>query len=168
MNRIFGIIVTLIALVCTDWLAYPVIGRMFALSSPPVSPAKPTEGPVAIFTPAPTPMPSYEPAPAPTPEPTPVPTPEPTPVPTPEPTPEPTPDLSMFSPLQKGATGETVRILQQRLIDLQCLTNDVADGRFGDNTEAAVRIFQRSAGLPETGVADEMTQYMMFKDVITG
>ena len=148
MNRIFGIIVTLIALVCTVWLAYPVIGRMFALSSPPVSPAKPTEGPVAIFTPAPTPMPSYEPAPA--------------------PTPEPTPDLSMFSPIQKGATGETVRILQQRLIDLQCLTNDVADGRFGDNTEAAVRIFQRSAGLPETGVADEMTQYMMFKDVITG
>jgi len=130
MNRIFGIIVTLIALVCTVWLAYPVIGRMFALSSPPVSPAKPTEGPVAIFTPAPTPMPSYEPAPA--------------------PTPEPTPDLSMFSPIQKGATGETVRILQQRLIDLQCLTNDVADGRFGDNTEAAVRIFQRSAGLPET------------------
>jgi peptidoglycan hydrolase-like protein with peptidoglycan-binding domain len=74
----------------------------------------------------------------------------------------------MFSPIQKGATGETVRILQQRLIDLQCLTNDVADGRFGDNTEAAVRIFQRSAGLPETGIADEMTQYMMFKDVITG
>lgn len=168
MNRIFGIIVTLIALICTVWLAYPVIGRMLSLSSPSSYSAKAVQEPAPIGTPIPTPMPTYEPSPAPTPAPAPTPTPASTPAPTPEPTPEPTPDLSMFSPIQKGATGETVRILQQRLIDLGCLTNDVADGRFGDNTEAAVKIFQRSAGLPETGVADEMTQYMMFRDIITG
>ena len=102
--------------------------------------------------------------PEPTPAPTPVPTPVPTPAPTPVPTPEPTPDPSKYSPLWNGANGESVKALQQRLIDLGYLTNDKADGVYGDNTVAAVTKFQNKVGVSVTGVADEMTQAMLFME----
>lgn len=115
-------------------------------------------------TPVPTPEPTPEPTSAPTPAPTPEPTSEPTPAPTPEPTPEPTPDPGKYSSLWYGSTGEAVTALQQRLIDLQYLTNDTADGIYGGNTVDAVQRFQAAVGVEVTGVADDMTQALLFMD----
>ena len=56
--------------------------------------------------------------------------------------------------------------MQNRLIELGYL-HDAADGVFGDNTEMAVRQFQKSNGLNETGVADPATQQKLFSDVST-
>ena len=44
--------------------------------------------------------------------------------------------------LRLGSRGDRVRQLQSRLIDLKLLSDD-ADGVYGDNTEAAVRLFQQ-------------------------
>ena len=44
--------------------------------------------------------------------------------------------------LRLGSQGDRVRQLQSRLIDLKLLSDD-ADGVYGDNTEAAVRLFQQ-------------------------
>lgn len=58
--------------------------------------------------------------------------------------------------MRKGDTGADVRALQQRLAALgHRLT---ADGWFGDSTEAAVRAFQRGAGLVVDGIAGPKTQ----------
>ena len=54
--------------------------------------------------------------------------------------------------LRRGARGEDVRALQQMLLDMGIL-NDVADGKFGAKTEAAVAAFQQNAGLYSDGVA---------------
>lgn len=56
--------------------------------------------------------------------------------------------------------------LQNRLIELGYL-HDSADGVYGDNTEVAVREFQKSNGLEETGVADPATQQKIFSDIST-
>ena len=60
--------------------------------------------------------------------------------------------------LRLGSQGDRVRQLQSRLIDLKLLSDD-ADGVYGDNTEAAVRLFQQRmiqlglSGLSLDGVA---------------
>ena len=56
--------------------------------------------------------------------------------------------------------------MQNRLIELGYL-RDAADGVFGDNTETAVRMFQRNNGLEETGIADPQTQTKLFSDAST-
>lgn len=58
--------------------------------------------------------------------------------------------------LARGAKGEYVEALQERLIELGYLT-DSADGEFGARTEAAVMAFQAAVGLEETGIADAET-----------
>ena len=156
--RFFYVIVTLFFSIC---LLTPILGQIYPFTGFSVFSTKATSTPAPVVTPVPTPVPTPEP----TIEPTPTPTPAPTPAPTPEPTPEPTPDLSKYSPIEKGAIGENVRILQQRLIDLCYLTNDIADGQFGDNTVSAIKKFQKAVGISETGIADEMTQAILFGDV---
>lgn len=56
--------------------------------------------------------------------------------------------------------------LQNRLIELGYL-RDAADGVFGENTQTAVKAFQRFNSLPETGVADAATQQKLYSDVNT-
>ena len=56
--------------------------------------------------------------------------------------------------------------MQNRLIELGYL-RDAADGVFGQNTETAVRAFQRNNNLPETGIADPATQQKLYSDVNT-
>ena len=62
--------------------------------------------------------------------------------------------------LRYGSTGEEVRQLQQALIDLGYL-GGVADGIFGNNTENAVRKFQRKNGLTADGLAGVKTRELV-------
>ena len=67
-----------------------------------------------------------------------------------------------YGELKKGSKGEEVKALQQRLIELGFL-NGKADGDYGNKTAKAVSAFQKSAGLPETGIADSNTQAKLFE-----
>ena len=62
--------------------------------------------------------------------------------------------------LKKGDYGSAVTAMQQALLawNPKCLPKYGADGDFGSETEKAVKAFQKSAGLPETGICDEATR----------
>ena len=131
------------------------------------------------------------PAPTATPEPTPTPTPEPDTIPivvdqpinTPEPSTEPAPtpvtpvdgvadpllQAYLFSPdfrisrsdLRAGDQGEAVKRVQMRLSRLG-YSADAPDGIYGGGTARSVRIFQYYNGLDQTGIADAVTQNLLF------
>lgn len=119
---------------------------------------------------SPTTEPTTDPAPeetAPAPEPTPTET-TPEPVETPEPAPEestpppvtePVPEATPEAPaeLARGATGEEVVALQQRLADLGYFVG-APDGDFGGGTQQAVWALQKAAGLSRDGVVGPATQ----------
>ena len=83
-----------------------------------------------------------------------------------EPTPSPTPDPTVYETLQNGSRGDDVKRMQVRLAALGYL-NGSADGIYGNKTAEAVRAFQKSAELPETGVADPETQRALFATPVT-
>lgn len=58
--------------------------------------------------------------------------------------------------LRNGDSGDDVRALQQKLIDLHFLTG-TADGKFGTLTENALRAFQKKNGLCSDGIAGQKT-----------
>lgn len=58
--------------------------------------------------------------------------------------------------LKRGDINEDVRTMQRALIEMGYL-NDVADGNFGRNTEAAVKSYQAAMGMDVTGIADDAT-----------
>lgn len=58
--------------------------------------------------------------------------------------------------LRRGSRGNMVRILQQAL-EASGNSPGTIDSLFGTKTQAALRAFQRSARLPETGVANRDT-----------
>lgn len=70
---------------------------------------------------------------------------------------------SNYPTMEKGSKGDEVKVLQQRLVDLLWLNGSV-DGDFGNKTKAAVESFQQAAGLPKTGIADGLTQALLFSD----
>lgn len=70
---------------------------------------------------------------------------------------------SSFPALEKGSKGDEVKALQQRLVDLRWLNGSV-DGDFGNKTKTAVESFQQKVGLPKTGIADGLTQALLFSD----
>ncbi|MGA1554515.1 MAG: peptidoglycan-binding protein [Ilumatobacteraceae bacterium] len=59
--------------------------------------------------------------------------------------------------LKAGALGNTVKQLQQALLDAGVRVRGGADGIFGPATAAALSEFQSGQGLPATGVVDEAT-----------
>jgi len=66
--------------------------------------------------------------------------------------------VSACADLARGSSGEEVESLQEMLFDMGCLFEE-ADGKFGANTEAAVKEYQKAAGLEETGiVTDELME----------
>ena len=65
--------------------------------------------------------------------------------------------------LHNGSQGEEVRELQQALIDLGFLKG-TADGVFGNNTENAVRAFQKKFKLDVDGLASAWMQATLFSD----
>ena len=62
--------------------------------------------------------------------------------------------------LKRGDSGEAVKALQQLLLNWNpdCLPAYGADGDFGRETEDAVKAFQKSAKLKETGIYDAATE----------
>lgn len=80
--------------------------------------------------------------------------------PTPEPMATPAPE---YPTLSKGDDNADVQKMQQRLYDLGYLEDD-PDGKFGNNTQTAVKLFQQEAGIEVTGVADNATQIRLFAD----
>ena len=59
--------------------------------------------------------------------------------------------------LKSGALGNTVKQLQQSLLDAGVTVRGGADGIFGPATAAALKSFQTSQGLPSTGIVDRAT-----------
>ena len=167
------------------FLAFLCIVLIVALSAAATRLLPKKELPESLATPAPTaePTPSPEPTISPTPAlyapfgaqyghggadlipktPTPAPTdtPKPTPAPTDAPTQAPAPTQPAYTTLRKGATGPSVKALQQALIDLGYLS-DKADGNFGSNTHNAVVQFQAVNGLAADGIAGSKTLTLLY------
>lgn len=61
-----------------------------------------------------------------------------------------------FTTIQKGAKGESVKEIQQKLTELGFLNSKI-DGNFGNVTQKAVKAFQQQNGLNATGTVDEVT-----------
>lgn len=72
-------------------------------------------------------------------------------------------DVSREAALSPDAIGDTVRMLQQRLIQLGYLQG-TADGAFGRQSIAALKKFQQAHGLEETGESNDETWSMLFSD----
>ena len=64
-------------------------------------------------------------------------------------------------PLQYGDEGEDVLELQTRLADLKYYTGNLS-GRYREGTREAVKDFQADFDLEETGIADVLTQSVLF------
>ena len=64
--------------------------------------------------------------------------------------------------LQTGSKGVEVMRVQRRLRQLKYLYN--RDGEYGSLSERAIMYFQRKNNLPETGVADQATQELLFSE----
>ncbi|WP_307868924.1 L,D-transpeptidase family protein [Cellulosimicrobium cellulans] len=105
---------------------------------------------------APEPTETSEPEPIPEPTPTEAPAPS-TPPPVPEATPEPPPAPVEPAELARGATGDRVVALQQRLAELGYFIG-APDGDFGGGTQQAVWALQKAAGLSRDGVVGPATQ----------
>lgn len=63
--------------------------------------------------------------------------------------------------LRRGATGDHVRALQERILATGLVLSGGADGTYGPSTERAVKLVQRVNGLPETGVVDARTAQVL-------
>ena len=66
-----------------------------------------------------------------------------------------------YTTLKQGSTGEAVKTLQKRLIELKYLSGS-ADGDYGSATTDAVKTFQKQAGLTADGIAGAATQKALF------
>ena len=78
-----------------------------------------------------------------------------------EPLPE---EKPVYAELQKGSSGKNVTDLQNRLCELGYIGKDSCTGYYGDFTTKIIKKFQKNAGLPETGIADQATQEKLFSD----
>ena len=62
-----------------------------------------------------------------------------------------------YKELKKGDKSENVLKMQNRLCELGFLTESSCTGYYGDFTVKKVKLFQKAAGLEQTGTADPMT-----------
>ena len=67
--------------------------------------------------------------------------------------------------VKRGDKGEQAKAIQEKLIELGFLAGG-ADGDFGQKSEAAVKLFQKANHLEETGIADSISQYVMYSDMV--
>ena len=66
-----------------------------------------------------------------------------------------------YTRLEPGDTGDDVTRLQNRLIQLGYLTG-TADGRYGTQTQNAIKLFQKALGISQTGIANVSLQERLF------
>ena len=83
---------------------------------------------------------------------------------TPAGTPAQTPDLSGYVSLQSGDESPVVAQIQVRLSELYYLDSDEPTETFGSAHEDALKRFQRTNHMKETGVADPLTQQLLFSE----
>ena len=83
--------------------------------------------------------------------------------PTPTPTPTPAPEATPSRTLRYGTTGEDVKLLQARLIELGYMAG-IPSGSFGTTTQSAVKAFQKANSLTADGVAGAKTYKKLFSD----
>ena len=69
--------------------------------------------------------------------------------------------------LTRGSKGEDVKKLQRRLKELGFYTGSI-DGDFGTGTYNAVKAFQKSVGLSQTGIATQDTQLLLYASGTSG
>lgn len=74
------------------------------------------------------------------------------------------PPVPTPTPVQKGVDGEDIKTLQQRLMDLGYMDSDDPTTHFGPVTEAALKYFQRQAGIPQDGILGDETKTLLFSD----
>lgn len=72
-------------------------------------------------------------------------------------------DATKYTQLRLGSASTAVSQLQQRLADLGYFTNGVS-GIFDENTEKAVKLFERSYGTMQTGIATAAFQERLFAE----
>lgn len=124
---------------------------------------RPASAPQATLTPEPTTLPAFltQPTAMPTPDPALAePTPNPTDAPTDAPAGTPTPDTNTV--LRPGTSGEGVRQMQGRLVELGYLAEGSVDGDYGNTTQAAVVAFQKAHGLTADGFAGQQTLTLLY------
>ena len=68
--------------------------------------------------------------------------------------------------LQRGSVGPEVTRLQRRLVELGFDPNGI-DGKFGPDTETAVKAFQQANGLPVDGIVDANTRAALQLDAVS-
>lgn len=73
-----------------------------------------------------------------------------------QPTATPVPGYTASGAMTIGASGEAVRTVQKRLVELGYLKS--ADGIFGEKTQKAVKAFQKAAGLTVDGLVGNATR----------
>jgi cell wall-associated NlpC family hydrolase len=76
---------------------------------------------------------------------------------------QPTANDNTATSLQPGTSGDSVKKLQLRLMDLQFFDDsDEATGFYGQQTVDSVKLFQRTNGLSIDGIAGEATLALMY------
>ncbi len=75
-------------------------------------------------------------------------------------------DRASYSTVREGDTGDSVKAMQEKLIKLGYL-NGIADGEFGEQTLAAVKLYQSRKGLTVDGAAGYRTLSLLYKDNTT-
>jgi len=71
--------------------------------------------------------------------------------------------MATYSNLSIGSSGEEVKKLQQALINAGYSVGSTgADGKYGSNTQAAVKAYQKANGLSVDGIAGNQTQSSLY------
>lgn len=69
-----------------------------------------------------------------------------------------------YETLQVGSKGDAVMKMQRRLAELGYLDKSSCTGYYGSFTKDIISIFQKKAGLKQTGIADEETLTRLYSD----
>ena len=83
---------------------------------------------------------------------------------TPFPVPAITPNERAYHNIGTGAKGKEVKRIQEKLIELNYLPADSADGAYGRQTANAIKKFQYYNGLTADGIAGRRTQTYLFEN----
>lgn len=78
--------------------------------------------------------------------------------------PAPTPAQPIYTVLSSGMSDEFVKVIQQRLMDLDYMEHDEPTALFGPITTQSIEYFQRKMGLPIDGIAGVETQQLLFSN----